>query len=389
MLPTPTSVSPAPALTDEATLEAALDCLLESVPLETQGDCCPQTLYEVLLRAACRQDSIEHTAQILTGVPTGNGIRYHLQKFNRMRTLEAQLNQALHSRLPAEIPNHRHRLALDLNLIPYYGQPTSEEADYIYRSRAKAGTTSFFAYATVYVISAHQRVTLAIHAIPRGETLVATLTYLLARLTPLRVKLKRLYLDRGFYNVPVIRWLKALELPFIMPGVIRGKQGGTRALCQGRKSYLTQYTLNSQRYGSVDCQMAVVCRYHKGAQGKHGIQYLLFVVYRVDVALHQLPQHYRHRFGIETSYRLKNLCRIRTSTKNPVLRLLFVALAFILVNLWIWLLWQFVSVTRRGGRRVYQERFRLKTMMEFLCHAIEQHFPVIHEVYLPSPKPSG
>ena len=137
------------------------------------------------------------------------------------------------------------------------------------------------------------------------------------------------------------------------------------------------------------CQMAVVCRYRKGAQGKHGVQHLLFVVYRADVALHQLPQHYRDRFGIETSYRLKNQCRIRTSTKNPVLRLLFVAVAFILVNLWIWLLWQFVSVTRRGGRRVYQERFPLKTMMEFICHAIEQHFPVIHEVYLPSPKTSG
>ncbi|MEM9155438.1 MAG: hypothetical protein AAGB13_10410 [Cyanobacteria bacterium P01_F01_bin.33] len=84
-------------------------------------------------------------------------------------------------------------------------KPTLEEARYLYRSQAKAGTTSFFAYATVYVIRAHQRVTLAIHAIPRGETLVASITYLLARLTPLRVKVKRLYLDRGFYCVPVIR----------------------------------------------------------------------------------------------------------------------------------------------------------------------------------------
>ena len=384
MLPTPSSVSPAPVLTDEATLEAALDCLLESVPLKAQGSCDPQTLYEVLLRAACRNDSVEHTAQMLVGVPTGNGIRYHLHKFNDMTTLEAQLNDALHRRLPPQIANHRHRLAIDLNLIPYYGQPTSEEASYIYRSQAKAGTTSFFAYATVYVIRAHQRVSLAIHAIPRGETLVATITYLLAQLTPLRVKVKRLYLDRGFYSVPVIRWLKALKLPCIMPGVIRGKHGGTRALCKGRKSYLTHYTLHSQKYGSVDCQMAVVCRYRKGARGQHGLQYLLFVVHRIDVALQQLPQHYRDRFGIETSYRLKNQCRIRTSTRNPLLRLLFVAIAIILVNLWVWLLWTFVCLTRRGGRRVYQERFRLKTMLEFLGHAIERHFPAVQQVYLPA-----
>lgn len=78
------------------------------------------------------------------------------------------------------------------------------------------------------MIRCHQRVTLAVHAIPRGETLVGSLTLLLARLTPLRVKVKRLYLDRGFYSVPVIRWLKALNIPFLMHVIIRGKTGGTR-----------------------------------------------------------------------------------------------------------------------------------------------------------------
>ncbi len=35
---------------------------------------------------------------------------------------------------------------------------------------------------------------------------------------------------------------------------------------------------------------------------------------------------YRKRFGIESSYRQKNLCRIPTTTKNPVTRLLFVGI---------------------------------------------------------------
>ena len=57
-----------------------------------------------------------------------------------------------------------------------------------------------------------------------------------------------------------------------------------------------------------------------------------------EYQINQLHHYYRQRFGIETSYRLKNHCRIRTTTKNPVLRLLFVALAFILVNLWVYLM---------------------------------------------------
>jgi Transposase DDE domain len=380
----PTSLSTSPALTDEATLDAAVDCLLEHLPIEMEGGYSPQDLFEILLRAASCHDSIEHTAQRLQGVPSGNGIRYHLDKFEDMAILEEQLNAALQSRLPEKIRQGKLAIAIDLHLLPYYGNPSGIEAPYIYRSQAKAGTTSFFAYATVYVICRHKRVTLAIHAVHRQETLVATVTYLLAMLSPLRIRLKRLYLDRGFYSVPVIRWLKALNIPFVMPAIIRGKTGGTRQLLVGRKSYATRYSLQSSQYGAVRCQMRVVCTYHKGFKGKHGIQYSLYVVHRVKIALNQLHQHYKHRFGIEASYRLKNHCRIRTTSKNPVTRLLFVALAFILVNLWVYLLWCFVSRTRRGGRAVYRELFCLRTMLEFLKQAVERHFPVITAVYLPA-----
>jgi putative transposase len=379
----PSSLLPAPALTDEVTLDAALDCLLEHIPLEMEGGYSCQDLFEILLRAASHNSSIEHTAQRLEGVPSGNGIRYHLDKLDDMTRVERHLNEALQSRIPPKVRQGKHRIAIDLHLIPYYGNASEAEAPYIYRSQAKAGTTSFFAYATVYVICRNKRVTLGIHAVHRQATLVATVTYLLAMLSPLRLRVKRLYLDRGFYSVPVIRWLKALNIPFLMPAVIRGKTGGTRQLLVGRKSYATHYTLTSPSYGSIRCQMRVVCNYHKGFKGKHGIQYTLYVVHRVTVALGQLHQHYKERFGIETSYRIKNQCRIRTTSKNPVTRLLFVALAFILVNLWVYLLWFFVSRTQRGGRVVYRELFSLKTMLEFLSQAVERHFPPITAIYLP------
>lgn len=380
----PSALSSTPALSDEATLKAAIECLVDHLPVEMEGGYCPQDLFEILLRAASRGDSIEHTAQRLEGVPSGNGIRYHLDKFEEMATVEGQLNAALQSRIPPKIRKGKHRIAIDLHLIPYYGNPSTAETPYIYRSQAKAGTTSFFAYATVYVICRNKRVTLGIHAVHRQETLVATVSYLLAMLHTLRVRVECLYLDRGFFSVPVIRWLKALNLPFLMPAVVRGKTKGTRQLLVGRKSYATDYTLTSTQYGSVDCQMRVVCTYYKGFKGKHGIQYSLYVVHRIKVALHQLHQHYKARFGIESSYRIKNTCRIRTTSKNPVTRLLFVALAFILVNLWVYLLWFFVSQTQRGGRVVYRELFSLKTMLEFLSQAVERRFPPTTAIYLPA-----
>jgi hypothetical protein len=384
MSTTPVSLSPKPALTDEQTLSTAVNCLLENIPLSTEGGYSPTEIFSILLHAASRGESLEQTARNLEDVPTGNGIRYHLAQFTEMETLETQVNQALQSRIPPKLAKHVQTLAIDLHLQPYYGVPTAAEAPYIYRSAAKSETTRFYAYATIYVIRRHKRITLAIHAVPVNETMVATITYLLAKLSEAKVRIKRLYLDRGFYSVPVIRWLKALNIPFLMPAVIRGKQGGTRALCRGRVSYRTPYTLNSADYGQVECQIAVVCHYRKGYKGQHGIDYCLYVVHRIKVALHQLHYHYRQRFGIESTYRMKNQCRIRTTNKNPVLRFLFMAIAFILVNLWIYLLWLFIGQSCPGGRRIFRHLFPLQSMLEFIAHAVERHFPAVSAIYLPA-----
>ncbi|MBD2120269.1 hypothetical protein [Trichocoleus sp. FACHB-262] len=93
MTPTPSSLSTTPALTDQTTLKAALNCLLDHVALDMQGGYSLQELFE-LLRAASRGDSIEHTARCLQNAPSGNGIRYHLDKLSDMVALEAQLKSA-------------------------------------------------------------------------------------------------------------------------------------------------------------------------------------------------------------------------------------------------------------------------------------------------------
>ena len=105
----------------------------------------------------------------------------------------------------------------------------------IYRSEAKSGTNSFYAYATLYVISNNKRVTLAIRGVRQLDTSVALITYLLAELEPLKINVKKLYLDRGFFNTPVIRWLQALDIPFLMPAIKTGKKGGIKQFLKGKK----------------------------------------------------------------------------------------------------------------------------------------------------------
>jgi len=150
------------ALTDSETLNEVIECLVENFSIETQGVCDQQTLFEILIKAASSGDSIENTAKLLKNIPTANDIRYHLNKINNFESLETSINQALKSRIPLGLKKGNLKIAIDLNLICYYGQPNLEELPYIYRSQAKSGTHSFYAYATLYVITKNKRVTLAV-----------------------------------------------------------------------------------------------------------------------------------------------------------------------------------------------------------------------------------
>lgn len=372
----------APVLTDEQAFEEIIACLEKNIPVDTQGVCNQRTIFEILTRAASTGDSIENTCRILQDVPCGKNIRYHLEKYNDMNELENQLNKAIQAHLPPRIVKGKQSIAIDFNLIPYYGKPAPGEEPYIVRSQAKAGTCSFYAYATVYVIRKNKRVTIAIISVRHDETNVSVITRLLDKISGLNLRIKSLYIDRGFFSVPIIRWLKALGISFVMPVIVRGKNGGTRQLLRGGRSYKTTYTMHSPEYGSVTFDVWVVCVYSKGKYGKHGIEYFAYAVCELPMSLRAVHKAYRKRFGIETSYRLKNQCRIRTTTKNPVIRLLFMGIAYIIKDIWVWLMWTYVSHPRKGGRLLFHDLFPLKLMLTFLRQAADRKHRITDSVYL-------
>jgi putative transposase len=346
-------LSPQIVITDSETLVETLDCLSKYIKIPTQGNCDQDCLLKILVKAASRGDTIENTIKSLTEVAASNTIYYHLNKLDNLEKLETDINAALKSKLLPKIAKTHLSLTIDLNLIPYYGEPSLEEEPYIYRSEAKLGTCSFYAYATLCILNRDKRFTLAIRAIRKQETIVATLTYLLAELDRCNLQVKKLYLDRGFFTVPVIRWLKALDIPFVMPAIRRGKQGGINQFLRGKKSYKTTYTMTNKNGDSVTFELAIICKYRKGQRNRKGIEYLAYVTYKLPTSLHHIHTSYRKRFGIESSYRVKNICRIRTISKKPTRRLLFIEISFILVNIWINLLWTKISIPRRGRRLIY------------------------------------
>src|SRR5258708_26735977 len=95
----------------------------------------------------------------------------------------------------------------------------------------------------------------------------------------------------------------------------------------------------------------------------------------------------RQRFGIETSYRQMHQARIRTSTRDPLRRLLYVGIALILRNVWAWLHWEVLSSPRKGHRRIHLEKLTFRGMLLWLQHYAEAWLGVDDEVYAQHPIP--
>lgn len=173
--------------------------------------------------------------------------------------------------LPKGLLRHPLELAIDLKLIPYYGQAQPGQDGFLLRGPAKRGTTTFFGYASIYVIKKNKRFTLVLAAVRRSEGLVGVLQRLLERFFRLGGQIRCLYLDRQFYSVEVLRFLiEEKDIPLVMAVPQKGKTGGIKGLITRKGPGLFPYTVRSPKNGEITVEVAVVGKYLKGHWGKHG-----------------------------------------------------------------------------------------------------------------------
>ena len=385
-------------LTDHSTLEFTLNTLTHHFPLSASGyRCHRQDLWRVLVSAAARRSTIEATCHDLLSAPGSSTVRSYLNEQlapQQVRSVQDACKRALASQIPGWLQHKaRHKaldIAIDLHDEPYYGTADLHQDDHWgCRGEAQAGTTRFYRCATAYVMRDDVRFTLAVEFVHPTQSLVEIVQHLLQQVRTLHLQIARFYLDKAFCSVAVLRYLQhQTQLAAIIAVPLRGKQAGTRALCQGRGSYLTTDTFVSPTYGSITVPVGVLHTQAKRRDGSRRIQWLSYVLLRVKAALSWVRQHYRLRFGIESSYRLLEQVRVKTTSNNPALRFLCIGLALVWGNIWIALHWHYLRVRGSGPSRVARQLFTLERMARFLCRAVEAVYGVISLVQSENIKPA-
>jgi putative transposase len=92
--------------------------------------------------------------------------------------------------------------------------------------------------------------------------------------------------------------------------------------------------------------------------------------------------HRRFSTVIEVNLLFLNGGKSNARSTNPIIRFLFVALSFLIVNVWIYLIWHYLSRLIKSSRPVFSHLFTLKQMLEFLRQAVDRNYGVACEVYL-------
>jgi putative transposase len=338
----------------------------------------------VLALAASRKTSTSRICQEHELAPCEGVIRYRLRRLT-LKPLLKRANKLLAEQASCLLPKRPLKIAVDYTLIPYHGRPKREK-DEVVRGKPKSGTTWFHAYATAYTILSGRRVTVALAFVKSSDRKMAVVREIVRLVEAQGIEFRCLYLDRAFFTVDIIRYLQARDIQFLMPAIVRGKRKGTRALVKGRTSYTALYTMKSARTkATVTFPVHVVVTYSKGRQGKNKAITYLYASSSSHPLLDRMQEEYRLRFGIESSYRLLSSSRIRTSTRDPKLRVLYVAASLLLVNAWVEKKWTNLSTTRRGpgGRTVHEDILPYPRFLAMLQYILERKYEFILAVEVP------
>ena len=330
--------------------------------------------FNLLLKAVAEGSSVEAVCADSCGVVDSNTLREQMNAaldVSALRQQEAEMNAALAAAIPAGMPRGGLEVALDTHDEPFYGK-TPELLTYTCSGQAKVGTTHFFRIASAYVIWHEVRLTLALTYVLPEDALPGVVERLLQRLGHLGLHATVMYLDKGFCSGDILRSLQHVRQAAVLACPIRGKQGGIRALCQGRGSFTTDYTFTD---GTAARLALVDTRVRDPKTNRKQRKWLAFVLVNLDWTPRQVYSKYRRRFGIEASYRLLRQVKVLTNSRNPVLRFFLFGLGLLMQNVWVLACWLFTRRPGKGRHKLIPSLLRFDRFRKLLVRAVERFYP--------------
>jgi len=291
------------------------------------------------------------------------------------RTLEEVVNQLLADQATMILGPTPRIICLDFIDIHYHGCPYCDPAE-LCHTTPRDGTSQCHRYLTAFTLCPAKPLIVAVTTARSDEPISDAVDRVIDRVTALPFEIDAILADCGFANAASIQRLQE-SAPVILPLIRRGKRLAEKL--ETSVSYWTEYAMYAGSEREVRFPLAVCVSYQQGKRGKHG---LLVRAYAVCEQAARTPKEverlYRNRSAIETSFRTMQEARARTTTRDPVIRLLFVLVSFVLRNLWLIVRWGVLAQPGRGGRAL-PVWFRFKVFRRWIAHSLNDRLGRIWE----------
>ena len=355
LLPYKHGYSPKIGLKSKECIDFVLQPLKDHVTIKVNGSLTSEDIFRTVVSMAVDKNSVHSVSKQYQNVACETSLRYHLKKLNMEELIKSNEKILLQELIKTLKNNKSYEFAIDLTDDPYYGKTDSSNEKYVIHGQAKKSTNSFYSYASLYIINKNERFTVSVLPVEKSKKMVEYLSYFLDLIRRLNFKIKVLCLDRGFYSIDVFEFLQKNDVPHIVPVIKRGKK--MKQILKGNKARSEQYVMKNLKK-KILLNIVIDVKYLKGKRGKKGRENLGFVVYGIKWSPRKISTVYRRRFAIESSYRMRNIVKPKTSTKNAEIRYFYTLLSFLLKNIWLYLQKKHFTILKRGPRVVDEDKFR-------------------------------
>ena len=253
-----------------------------------------------------------------------------------------------------------YEFAIDLTNDPYYGKTDSSNEKYVIRSQAKKSTKSFYSYISLYITNKKERFTVSVLPVEKNKKMAEYLSYFIDLIKRLNFKIKVLCLDREFYSIDVFEFLQNNGVAHIVPVVKKGEQ--MKQILKGNKARSAQYVMKNSKK-KILLYIIIDVKYLKGKRDKKGCVNLGFVVFGVKWSPRKVSTVYRKRFAIESSYRMRNIVKPKTSSKNAIIIYFYAMISFLIKNTWLYIQKKHFTIVKRGPQVIDEDKFRFEVFI--------------------------
>jgi hypothetical protein len=267
-------------------------------------------------------------------------------------------------------------VAIDTHLVPYYGAPTPD----VVGGPKKQGTKQFFCYATAVLLHKRRRYTIALEPVFPQTKPHEIARLLLDQIVDKGLKIRGVTLDTAFDSGDTLLLVQERNLAYAIPLRRIGTARNARNRCfegQHRLVRWVEWTTNTTRRRVRTRtflwkgQLKTMLFAFQGWSGDRACN--------VHQKANQSRRLYRRRFGIETSYRQKNQAQARTTSRDPIYRLLLEGIAYLLRQVWV-MLTEILARQSHAPPNAWIGGLTLQRLVDWLVHELTELHPETQEI---------